>query len=74
MRDARKVFIVAAVLEKRLNANICVMQTDRYTAWFIEDRGFAIGPTIDSYPLGKLVGMLTKYFTPPKPVRLKDIA
>ena len=72
MRDERIVYAIAAVLEKRLHTHVCVVQGPRFTEWRVGDRGFAIGPHIDSYPLKALVNTIQKYMTPPVPVKKKD--
>lgn len=74
MRDERVTFVITRALSHRLGTQVCVIQGAMYTEWMVEgQQGFAIGPHITSYPPKGLLEMLHKYFTPKKPVRLKDI-
>lgn len=74
MRDERMTLVITAALSKRLGVHVSVVQDARYTEWMVEGlQGFAIGPYITAYPPRKLLDMLHVYFTPKKPVKVKDL-
>ncbi len=69
MRDERLVITIGAALKKRLGEEVAIIQGPQFTEWRVGDKGFAVGPTVTSYPPRKLLDTLHRYMTPPMPVR-----